>query len=123
MELYLYKAKIVSVYDGDTYTALVDLGFGITMQIKLRAFGIDTPELRGEEKEDGKRVRDYVRGMILDKEVIIRTVKDKKGKYGRYLAEVFYKLGDEYINLNKSLVDKNFATIYLLGNSNFTTYK
>jgi len=129
MELYLYKAKIVGVYDGDTYTALVDLGFGITTQMKLRAFGIDTPEMRGDEKIEGKRVRDYVRNLILSKEVVIRTVKDKKGKYGRYLAEVFFKFYTDdngevhWVNLNQHLIERNDAKIFLLNGKEFTKFE
>jgi micrococcal nuclease len=51
--MYEYKALIISVYDGDTVTALVDLGFFVKKEAKLRLYGIDTPEIRGEEREKG----------------------------------------------------------------------
>ncbi|MGB2683826.1 MAG: thermonuclease family protein, partial [Olleya sp.] len=86
--MYTYKAKIIAVYDGDTVTAVVDLGFLHSQEMKLRLYGIDTPEMRGAEKEEGRKVRDIVRSMILDKEVTIRSYKDKQGKYGRYLANI-----------------------------------
>jgi len=108
--LYTYKAKIVAVYDGDTVTALVDLGFKVQKEMKLRLTGIDTPELRGDEREEGLKVRDYVRGLILDKDVTIKTSKDKQGKYGRYLAEIFIE--GSIISLNTHLIDKEMATEY-----------
>lgn len=52
-EFYTYQAKIISVYDGDTCTAVIDLGFRISFEIKLRLAGINTPELRGEERDKG----------------------------------------------------------------------
>jgi micrococcal nuclease len=109
--LYTYKAKITAVYDGDTVTALVDLGFKVNFTMKLRLLGIDTPELRGEEREEGLKVRDYVRELILNKDVIIKTYRDKQGKYGRYLAEIFME-EDSTISLNQSLLDKGMATPY-----------
>ena len=78
-----YKAKIIDVYDGDTVTAVtavVDLGFLHFQEMIFRLYGTDTLELRVEEKKEGKKVRDIVRGMVLDKEVTIRSYKDKQGK-------------------------------------------
>ena len=89
--MYHYKAKIIAVYDGDTVTALVDLGFLHFQEMKLRLFGIDTPELRGEEREQGMVVRDLLREMILDKEVEIHSYKDKQEKY-HYLMLLFLSL-------------------------------
>jgi micrococcal nuclease len=88
---YVYRAKCVSVYDGDTMTVDLDLGFGVWMKKqKLRLFGINAPEMRGEEKERGKISRDAVRGMAPEGcELVVSTHKDKKGKYGRWLASVY----------------------------------
>lgn len=109
--MYQYKAKIIDVYDGDTVTALVDLGFLSFREMKLRLYGIDTPELRGVEKVEGKKVRDIVRGMILDKEVTINSFKDKQGKYGRYLATIVLEDG---LNVNQWLVENGYAKPYFL---------
>ena len=107
--MYNYKAHIKAVYDGDTVTAVVDLGFLHYQEMKLRLYGIDTPEMRGEEREQGIIVRDIVRELILDKEVEIHTKKDKQGKYGRYLATIIL---DE-VNINDWLVENGHAKVYL----------
>lgn len=109
--MYTYKAKIIAVYDGDTVTAVVDLGFLHSQEMKLRLYGIDTPEMRGPEKIEGKKVRDIVRTMVLDKEVTIRSYKDKQGKYGRYLASIILEDG---LDVNQWLVDNGHAKPYLL---------
>ncbi|MFD0863606.1 thermonuclease family protein [Sungkyunkwania multivorans] len=108
--MYHYKAKVIDVYDGDTITAVVDLGFLHYQEMKLRLYGIDTPELRGEQREEGLKVRDILREMILDKEVELFTYKDKQGKYGRYLATVVI----EGLNINDWLVAQGHAEIYLV---------
>ena len=102
---YFYKAKILNVYDADTVTALVDLGFGISTKMKIRLHGIDAPELRGEERPEGLAARNYLRGMIDDREVVIETIKDKTGKYGRYLGIIYFN--DQ--NINNLLVETQHA--------------
>ncbi len=107
--LYCYKAKVVDVYDGDSITIEADLGFHVKMEMKLRLFGIDTPELRGMERPQGLKARDFLRDLILEKEVYINSIKDKQGKYGRYLATVYLEKDKELININHYLVDSNHA--------------
>ena len=112
---YWYKAKVVSVYDGDTIRVTIDVGFGIktggSKGEPLRLYGIDTPELRGEEREQGIMVRDKLRELIDGKEVIIKTLKDKTGKYGRYLAIIHLPDGT---NVNKWLLDNGYAKEYMV---------
>jgi len=103
--MYEYKAKITGVYDGDTVTAVIDLGFGVSKIEKLRLGRIDAPEIRGEERPDGLISRDRLREKILDKEVVIKTEKDKKGKYGRYIADII--IGED--NINDWLVTEGLA--------------
>ncbi|TXE06393.1 thermonuclease family protein [Seonamhaeicola algicola] len=76
--------------------------------MKLRLYGIDTPELRGSEREAGLVVRDIVRELILNKEVEIHSYKDKQGKYGRYLANIIVN----GVDLNQWLVDNGHAKPY-----------
>ena len=103
-----------SVYDGDTCKVDIDLGLKTwVFGEKLRLARIDTPELRGDEREQGLLVRDFVREKIAGKEVLVQTLKDRKGKYGRYLAEIWYTDSDgQYVNLNDLLLDKDYAKVY-----------
>ncbi len=107
--MYEYRATVTKVYDGDTVTVDIDVGFGITIRKqKLRLLGVAAPEVRGPEKEEGKKSRDVLRKLILGKKIIIKTKKDKKGKYGRWLAEIF--LDDQ--NINKWLITEGHAEAY-----------
>ncbi len=110
-KLYHYEAKVVAVYDGDTCTVDIDLGLGVWVRgEKLRLFGINAPEMRGDEKPQGTLARDFVRELILGKTVFIQTQKDKKGKYGRYLADIWVEEGDDnWINVNKRIVEAGLA--------------
>lgn len=103
---YHYEALVTEVYDGDTITVDLDLGFGIWMRDqKIRLYGINAPEVRGEEREDGLKTRNFLREMILDERVIVRTHKDRKGKYGRWLGTVI----QDGFNVNAELVMRGYA--------------
>lgn len=102
---YTYTGYISDVYDGDTVTATVYLGFGTYTIEKIRLFGINAPEMRGEEKPQGIITRDTLRSYILNKNVTLKTIKDKKGKYGRRLGVILL----DTLNLNNWMVEKGFA--------------
>lgn len=114
--MYEYKAIVTKVYDGDTITVNIQLGFGVFLNDqKLRLSYIDTPEVRGEERNEGLIARDRVRELILGKKIIIKTYRDSKEKYGRWLAEVYYKETPESeytINLNQQLLNEGLAKKY-----------
>lgn len=105
---YRYNATVEEIYDGDTITVIIDLGLDTFTRKKLRLHNIDTPELRGSEREAGLIARDYLRELILGKSVVIETIKDKTGKYGRYLAIVY--INNE--NINDKLVSEGYAKRY-----------
>jgi len=116
--MYDFEAVIIKVIDGDTFDFRVDLGFSITVQERIRLQGVDTPELRGAYKEFGYEVKEYVEGQILYEKVHIYVYK--KGKYGRYVADVFYKdmfeklpegVKRPWISLADDLVEKHMAEV------------
>ena len=109
--MYRYRAQVVSVYDGDTIRCDIDLGFGIWMRDPtIRLYGINTPELRGDDKEAGLAARDWLREKVLGFDIQILTHKDKKGKYGRWLGTLF----DGGISINQEMIDRGYAVPYLL---------
>jgi len=110
-KLYFYNGTVVSIYDGDTIRADVDLGFSMSIKnMKLRLSGIDTPELRGDERPQGLLAKQFVVDRIpVGSKIQIMTEKDRTGKYGRYLATIFYDGGK---NLNEELVETGHAVIY-----------
>ncbi len=115
--MYEYEALITGVYDGDTCTATIDLGFRIFRRgIKLRLADIDTPEIRTrdpEEKLAGYVARDFLRERVLNKQVRVRSVA--KGKYGRYLCTIWVldengtPLG---ASVNEELIERGLAKVY-----------
>lgn len=104
--MYEYKATVTKVKDGDTLVLDIDLGFSIIYKNQVvRLARINTPETSTTE---GLTVKDIVTKLLLNKIVVIKTTKDKKDKYGRYLAEVYV----DGLNINDYLLENNYATKY-----------
>lgn len=134
--LYWYRARVVSVYDADTVYLDLDLGTGVHnlghdgRGLPVRLYGINAPELRGEEKEAGYAARDALisllapgaeisglesdwrRAVLPDDAgyVTVNTIRDEGGKYGRLLAQVYVQAPDgRWTHVNKRLVDLGHA--------------
>lgn len=102
--MYQYKAKVIRWVDGDTLLCLIDLGFYTHKEERLRLARVDTPELRGAEKEHGKRVKAIVTERYpKDTELMIES--KKRDRYGRFIAELYF----EGENINQWLIDNNHA--------------
>ncbi len=111
-ELYHYRARVRSVYDGDTIRVDIDLGLRTSiLNEPIRLYRINAPELRGseEEKRRGRAARDYLRQRIDGKQIHLRTLKDKRGKYGRYIADIWLEENGEWVNINDELVRAGHA--------------
>lgn len=108
IKMYQYRAFVKRVYDGDTITVDIDLGFNMVMRNqKIRLSRINTPEIRGASREAGLKSKLALEEKILNKNIVIHTQKDKKGKYGRWLAEIW--LADVCLNdwlLSEGLAEK-----------------
>lgn len=97
--------KAINVYDGDTFTLLMDNG----TQHKIRVVGIDAPEAK---QEYGIVARDYARDLIENKRV---TVYCEPGEtYGRKLGNVITAEG---LHFNYEMVLNGHAWHYEYYNS------
>jgi len=91
--MYLYRARVERVIDGDTFEATLDLGFGIFSTQIFRVSNLDTPEIykpRNEaEKEHGlqamKKAIELLKFPDKDFHLLIKSEKRPK-IYGRYSA-------------------------------------
>ena len=108
-----YKGKVVRVVDGDTFDIVVDLGFNIYHQIRVRLRGVDTPEVYGADASvEGRASSELVKRLIEGKDVIITTYKSIATSYNRYEADVQYidTMGAT-IQLGEELVKRGYAKL------------
>jgi len=72
---------------------MVDLGFNVHHKIRVRLYGINTPESRTKdlkEKELGLKAKKFVEDWFSNhKWVFVNTIPDKNDKYGRVLARIY----------------------------------
>ena len=116
--MYEYRCKVVKIIDGDTVDVDIDLGFGVWLhKERVRLFGIDTPESRTrdlEEKKYGLAAKKYLTGMLDDDGGIrLKTHKDKTGKFGRILGELWRTTNYADQSINNYMIDKHHAVMYL----------
>lgn len=107
--MYEYRARVLDVYDGDTLTVVVDLGFDVSVTRKIRLLGINTPEIRTRDKREkrlGLEARDFLREQVLGRDVVVQT--SKPDKYGRSLCMMFR----DVICINDLMVEMNYARRY-----------
>jgi micrococcal nuclease len=111
-----YVRKVDNVVDGDTIDVLIDLGFDILFQSRVRLAGIDTPESRTKdlkEKALGLESKEYLKKALKDaKSVVIKTEKmDSSEKYGRILGWVY--INGDTVSLNDMMINDGYAWGYL----------
>ena len=112
-KLYHYKAYVIRVYSGESCIVDIDLGFGIWIRGREILFHrIQAPASSSNGKQAAKEARDFLRSLILDREVMLRTVKDRTGKDKPLLAEmVVVTESGETINVNEALVAAGHAVL------------
>ena len=110
--MFEYNIVITKIYDGDTITADVDLGFHTWIHNqKFRLINIDTEEIRNKDKilkEKAYEARNYLRSLCDGKSCRIKC--HGKGKYGRWLGELFVE-GIEG-SVNEHLIQEGYAKRY-----------
>jgi micrococcal nuclease len=88
---YFYRASVVEVYDGDTITVDIDLGFNLSLRgLKVRLSGLDTAEMKSKDAGQRSRAiaaRDWLRSSCLGKHVFLQS--GGQDKYGRWLGTVY----------------------------------
>lgn len=99
-----YPAYVLNVYDGDTFTAIIDLGFGITREQRIRLRRLDAPELEDTDGVAAKAVLEKVLGA--HSKVLIQVSKSDD-QYGRGLADVWVNDKD----ISQELLDSGFFTV------------
>ena len=105
--MYEYQCTVVKVVDGDTIWARVDTGFRQTITEKFRLAGINAPEL---DTAQGKAAKQWLNEIMPVGSVwLLRSVKDRQEKYGRYLGW-FYSTSKQSECINELIVQAGHAT-------------
>jgi endonuclease YncB( thermonuclease family) len=109
--MYEYRVQVLRVVDGDTLYVEVDFGLDSSRKIELRLEGLDAPE---RETPAGKQVKQWLTERLRPLPyVIVRTIKDRREKYGRYRALLIDPLTGAVIN--DEMIATGLAKVYTGG--------
>lgn len=117
-DLYTYRAQVLTVHDGDTIDALLDLGMDTSRRIKrVRLNGIDCPELATvtpDGRHLGVEARDYLLSLLARGQVLMRTHRGHEyEKYGGLLADVYVVLPDgSELHVNAAMLAAGHGCAY-----------
>jgi micrococcal nuclease len=126
-----YGAEVLNVVDGDTVDLRIDLGFDIHHKIRVRLYGVNTPESRTSNKEEkvlGLKAKQFTKDWLSGhKWVFVNTIPDKNDKYGRILARIYSSqdIADPLTAcLNTDIIQSGFAREYFgVGDKTWTEFK
>ena len=114
-KLFWYRARVRRVVDGDTLDLSFDLGLDAYRRERVRLYGINAPEIYGVKKESeeyarGVQAKEFVAERLDGKMVWVNTVKDETGKFGRYLAHVYFQDDSgAHVSITKLLLEDGLA--------------
>ena len=98
---YRYRASVNRVIDGDTYYLCIDVGFRAQVTLPIRLRGVDSPEVRGDQKAAGEAAKAAAEAFLGAASVIVvETYKDAQS-FARWIADVYVD--------GESLADKMVA--------------
>ncbi len=102
-------ARCTRVIDGDTFEAVIDLGFYISLKITVRLYGVNCPEMHPKDsdgKSSGDAAKAYVASRIENKDIHVWSYK--KDSFGRWLCDVLV----DGLLLAKELIDNGYGVPY-----------
>ena len=105
--------KVLYVYDGDTFRIKRE-----GKETKVRMIGIDTPESVAHEEygkpntKEGKNAAEYLKKLIMDKNVYLEFDAEIEDQYERLLAYVY--LSDETTMVEEILLSEGYAKVMII---------
>jgi micrococcal nuclease len=93
--------KCVYVVDGDTMDVAIHWKDEYVI-IRIRLLGINTPEIRGSERDDGIKSKKFVEDLLLNKLVAIECFGEDN--FGRVLANIY-----TLKNVSETIVENGYG--------------
>lgn len=136
---YIYKGQVTHVYDADTWIVRLDLGLNTEKtDLIIRLYGVNAREIKrnkarrifSDHVKQGYADRDFIltelgedpskfkktpryQSLHQPVDVVVTTIKDKSGKFGRLLAIIHHN----GVNLNELLRDRVGSVEFYDGNT------
>lgn len=109
----VFLAQVLTVTDGDTFRARLEVWPGVEVVTAVRVAGIDTPELRGKcvaERERAIAARERLRALLATGPVLVTRVAPDK-----YSGRVDAQVSVNGVRIADTLVAEGLARAYAGG--------
>lgn len=120
--LYIYKLSNVSVLDGDTIRASIDLGYYTFFKNRIiRLAGINAAETKKTIKgitnlklSQGIKAKEFLNSIFEKSDLILFKSLEKDDSFGRCLGIIYFRTISEntIINLNELLLTQGYVEKY-----------
>jgi micrococcal nuclease len=110
--VYERRATVTSVWDADTLHIVASLGCDTQLSMTVRLYGLNAPELATPE---GRVAKAWTEAWVADHAAagfVLRTLRDKREKYGRWLADLLPDDGSP--SLCTALLESGHAVPYMI---------
>lgn len=113
---FVFPARWLSNYDGDTPTVMVDQGFDTWRKMTVRLRGLNTAELHGEMHEQALEAKAFLEKTLSPLERFL-LITYKTDSFGRFIGDILYhpiwkdyeKIFYEGIFLNAHMIQMGIA--------------
>ena len=99
---------IEEIIDSSTFVGQFDVGFDIRIRKKLRLVGLSAFGMNDEERN---KAIAYIESLVRGKTIWCKTLPDKYRKYATVLGVMYIQDGDNILNVNDHLIEKEFAKL------------
>ncbi len=86
-DIYIRRARLIRVIDGDTYEMRIDLGYRVEGRFHIRVRGLDAPELDTPAGHEAKALAERLFAAHPDR-IVVQSYKDRQS-FARWVADVY----------------------------------
>jgi micrococcal nuclease len=107
---YVYRATSKRIVDGDTFVAVVDLGFGASIELKVRLHGVNSPE---RNTVAGKDATLFLERTLTGRDLLLKSYKDARS-FERWVCDVYYDNHAEWASVAQAIIDLGYGEPYMV---------
>ena len=86
-----FRGQVRRVIDADSLVVRVDLGFDVSVNIRVRVKGVDCPE---DSTPEGRAASLFAMTLLAESPITLRTEHDRS--FARWVADVWLPNGENY---------------------------
>lgn len=98
---YRYRAQLDRIIDADTFTCIIDLGFHVSTNKRVRLRGVNATERRAP---GGPEATAFLADLVTGQPLIVESYKDRMS-FERWICDVWVVENDEPRSVAEALIE------------------